>query len=66
MRAINIADPRPASKQLADHIAHQIGAGELLPGDKLPSASELRTSWFPIAYSSTTHHGPMPRLVRRR
>ncbi|MEU4473036.1 winged helix-turn-helix domain-containing protein [Micromonospora sp. NPDC023888] len=33
---------KPKWAQLADHIREQIASGELAPGDKLPSTSQLR------------------------
>lgn len=45
MPVINMIDTRPASRQIADHIAAQISAGELEPGDRLPSTAELRRAW---------------------
>ena len=59
MLAINVADPRPDGRKLADHIAYQIGAGELLPGDRLPSTSELRSAW---GVSSETVRSAVERL----
>ncbi|MGC4889552.1 winged helix-turn-helix domain-containing protein [Micromonospora sp. DT227] len=33
---------KPKWAQLADHIREQIASGQLAPGDKLPSTSQLR------------------------
>lgn len=42
---VSDSDPRPHYVQIADDLRTQIDAGELSPGDRLPSGRELATTY---------------------
>ena len=44
-RCVPDVERRPASVQIADHYRDRILAGELSPGDRLPSAADLAAQW---------------------